>query len=126
MPWDIEDEGIRFSGPLVDLMGLIMTAYEEETAKGELAVSQGVYVTAAAVVLREILLEAPPEPGSAELVARVTDYLHEDEDGVISIDTFALLDDMADHIEPAALKVWLDDPSARAAIADVTANAIAE
>ena len=126
MPWDIEDEGIRFSGPLVDLMGLIMTAYEEETAKGELAVSQGVYVTAAAVVLREILLEAPPEPGSAELVARVTDYLHEDEDGVISIDTFALLDDMADHIEPAALRLWLDDPAARAAIADVTANAIAE
>ena len=126
MPWDIEDEGIRFSGPLVDLMGLIMTVYEEETAKGEFVVSQGVYVTAAAVVLREILLEAPAEPGSAELVARVTDYLHEDEDGVISIDTFALLDDMADHIEPAALQLWLDDPSARAAIADVTANAIAE
>ena len=126
MPWTIEDEGIRFSGPLVDLMGLIMTTYDEETAAGKVTVSQGIYVTAAAVVLREILLEAPAEPGSEDLITRVTEYLHEDEDGVVEIDTFALLDDMADHVEPAALQMWLGDPAARAAIADVTSNAITE
>ena len=124
MPWTPEADGIRFSGPLGDLMDLILTAYDEEAAAGRIAVPQGTYVTAAAVVLREILLEAPPEPGSEELVARVSDALHEDEDGMITIDTFATLDDMADHIELDALRHWLADPAARAAIADVTSNAL--
>ena len=124
MPWTPEADGIRFSGPLGDLMDLILTAYDEEAAAGRIAVPQGTYVTAAAVVLREILLEAPAEPGSEELVARASDALHEDEDGMITIDTFALLDDMADHIELDALERWLSDPAARAAIADVTSNAL--
>ncbi len=124
MPWTPEADGIRFSGPLVDLMGLIITAYDQEAAAGRIAVPQGTYVTAAAVVLREILLEAPAEPGSEELLVRVGDALHEDEDGVITIDTFAMLDDMADHIELDALERWLADPAARSAIADVTARAL--
>jgi len=126
MPWQAENDGIRFSGPLVDLMGLILTACEQETAAGNVAVTQGVYVTAAAVVLREILLEAPPEPGSEELITRVTDALHEDDDGVITIDTFAMLDDIADHVELPALESWLADPAARSAIAHVTASAMSE
>ena len=124
MPWTPEADGIRFSGPLGDLMELILTTYDEEAAAGRIAVPQGTYVTAAAVVLREILLEAPAEPGSEELIARVSDALHEDEDGMITIDTFAMLDDMADHIELDALEHWLSDPAARAAIADVTSNAL--
>ena len=34
MPWEAEEDGIRFSGHLTDLMALIMTAYEEQTASG--------------------------------------------------------------------------------------------
>jgi hypothetical protein len=126
MPWEVEAEGIRFSGPLVDLMSLIMTAYDEENAAGRVAVLQGTYVTAATIVLREILLAAPPEPGSEELVARVTDALREDDDGVVTVDTFAMLDDMADHIELDAFERWLADPAVRAAIAEVTESAIPE
>jgi len=126
MPWEAEAEGIRFSGPLVDLMGLIMTAYEEETAAGTVDVVPGVWVTASAIVLREILLEVPTDAISEPLIERVSSAMHEDEDGVVTIDTFAMLDDVADHVELEPLTHWLSDPAIRGAIADVTNSAMVE
>jgi hypothetical protein len=126
MPWEAEADGIRFSGPLVDLMSLIMTAYEEETAASKVDVVPGVWVTASAIVLREILLEVPADEISAPLIERVSDAMQEDEDGVVTIDAFAMLDDVADHVELVPLSRWLSDPAIRDAIADVTNSALSE
>ena len=124
MPWENEAEGIRFSGPLVDLMELILGAWTAETEAGRVDVSQGVWVTASAIVIREVLLEIEPDETSEPLVERVSAAMHQDEDGVVTIDTFAMLDDVADHVDMAVLALWLADPSLRAAIADVTNSAI--
>jgi hypothetical protein len=127
MPWEAEGDGIRFSGHLTDLMALIMTAYDQDTESGAVTASPGVYVTATAVVMREILLEAlAGQPDATEFLGRVSDSLIEAEDGTITMQTFQLLDDVAEHIEAIAYEQWLSDPAARAAIAEVAGNAFGE
>jgi hypothetical protein len=86
-----------------------------------------VYVTATAVVLREILLEAlADQPDAEEFLQRASDSLTEDDDGTVTMQTFQLLDDIAEHIESIAYEQWLADPAARAAIAEVAGSAFAE
>jgi len=127
MPWQTEGDGIRFSGFLTELMTAIMQAYDEDKTSGSVTASPGVYVTAAAIVLREIVLETLAEqPGTAEFLKRVSDSLAEEIDGTVTVRTFELLDDIAEHIERPAYEQWLSDPAARAAIADVATNAYAE
>ena len=127
MPWEADGDGIRFSGHLTDLMTLIMTAYDQDTEAGLVTASPGVYVTATAIVMREILLEALAEqPDAAEFLQRASDSLTESESGTITMQTFQLLDDIAEHIEAIAYEQWLSDPAARAAIAEVAGNAFAE
>ncbi|HEY5540998.1 MAG TPA: hypothetical protein VIL41_06050 [Coriobacteriia bacterium] len=127
MPWEADGDGIRFSGYLTELMTLIMTAYDQDTESGAVTASPGVYVTATAVVLREILIETlADQPDAAVFLKRVTDSLAEDEDGVVTIETFQLLDDVAEHIEAVAWEQWLADPAARAAIAEVAGNAFGD
>ena len=124
MPWETEGDGIRFSGLLTDLMTAVMTAYDEDKAAGTVSVDPGAYVTATAVVLREIVIEALAEQtDAAEFVDKISDSLEEDEDGTIAIQTFSILDDIAEHIEPVAWHQWIADPGARAAIAEVSSNA---
>ena len=127
MPWETDGDGIRFSGHLTDLMTLIMTCYDQDTEAGTVTATPGVYVTAAAIVMREILIEAlADQPDAEEFLARASDSLHEAEDGTITMQTFQLLDDIAEHIEAIAYEQWLSDPAARAAIAEVASNAFAE
>jgi hypothetical protein len=127
MPWEADGDGIRFSGHLTDLMTVIMTAYDQDTAAGTITATPGVYVTATAIVLREVMLESLAEqPDAVEFLQRVSDSLEEDEDGTVTIETFQLLDDVAEHIEAIAWERWLADPSARAAIAEVAGNTFAE
>jgi hypothetical protein len=125
MPWEADGDGIRLSGHLTDLMNLIMATYDTDIASGAVVASSGVYVTAAAIVIREILLETLADvPDAEEFLERVGAALEEDEDGTVTIQTFALLDDVAEHIEAVAWEQWLADPAARAAIAEVTGNAL--
>jgi len=129
MPWESEGDNVSFSGQLADLMVTLMTAYDQDIESGTVAVSAGVYVTSSAIVLREILLEnlaADRDPDAEEFLARVSDSLQEADDGTITISTFALLDDVAEHIEPAAIERWMADPAARAAIAELGTNAFSE
>jgi voltage-gated potassium channel Kch len=124
MPWESVDGGIRFSGHLTDLMTTLMSGYDADTEAGKITAEPGVYITAAAIVIREILLEQlASSPEAAEFLDRVGDSLTEDPDGTVSIQTFALLDDVAEHIERVAWEQWLADPAARAAIAEVASNA---
>ena len=127
MPWEnVEGDTISFSGPLADLMGLIMTAFDEDFAGGESAVTAGEYVTAAAVVLREVLIENLEEHGDAsDFFQRISDALAEDEDGNIQIATFALLDDIAEQIDPTALDTWLGSAPVRSAIMELATTAFA-
>jgi hypothetical protein len=127
MPWETDGDGVRFSGHLTDLMTVIMTAYDEDTASGAVTAAAGVYVTATAVVLREILLETlADQPDAAEFVEKVANSLEEDDNGTVTIQTFSILDDIAEHIEAVAWERWLADPGARAAIAEVSGNAFQE
>jgi hypothetical protein len=127
MPWEADGDGVRFSGHLTDLMTLIMTAYDQDAESGAITASPGVYVTATAVVLREILLEAlADQPDAEEFLQRASDSLTEDDDGTVTMQTFQLLDDIAEHIESIAYEQWLADPAARAAIAEVAGSAFAE
>ena len=127
MPWEADGDGIRFSGHLTDLMTVIMAAYEEDTAEGTITASPGVYVTATAIVVREILLETLAEkPDAKEFLDHVGSVLEEDDDGTVSVQTFALLDDVAEHIEAVAYEQWLADPAVRAAIAEVAGNAFSD
>ena len=34
MPWQSDGDNVSFSGPLADLMGMIMTAYDHDCADG--------------------------------------------------------------------------------------------
>lgn len=119
MPWEtIEGDNISFSGPMADLMNMIMVAYEEDCPTGDIAA--GVYVTAAAAVLREVLLEnLDNDPEAAEFLEVVSATLREDDEGVIRIDTFELLDETAEHISPEALQMWIDSSPVRGAILEL-------
>jgi hypothetical protein len=123
MPWESKGDSVSFSGPLADLMGAIMTAYEQDFPGAETPTA-GEYVTATAVVLREILLENMEERGdSGEFFDRVSDSLSEDEDGNVQIATFSLLDDIAEQITTEALDQWLSAPQVRAAIMELASTA---
>jgi hypothetical protein len=104
-----------------------MAAYEEDTASGAVTASAGVYATASAIVVREIVLEGLAEqPEAVEFLARVGDALIENEDGTVEVKTLAILDDVAEHIEAVAWEEWLADPGARSAIAEVAASTFSE
>ena len=127
MPWEVAGDGIRFSGHLTDLMTLIMAAYDEESKSGAVTATPGVYASATAVVIREILLEAlADDPEAEEFLQRAGDSLTEGDDGTVTMDTFQLLDDVAEHIDAVAYKHWLSDPAVRAAIAEVAGNTSGE
>jgi hypothetical protein len=124
MPWESEGDNVSFSGPLADLMGIIMTAYEQDCADGAGRPTPGEYVTASAVVLREVVLENfENDPEAEEFVAHVSDAMSEDEDGHIHIATFALLDEIAEHIDGPALDFWLGSGAVRSAIMELAATA---
>ena len=126
MPWQSEDDNVSFSGPLADLMGAIMTAYEQDCAEGTDQPTPGEYVTATAVVLREVIIENfTDDPEAAEFVQDVSDALTEDEDGTVHIATFELLDNIAEHIDPAALDHWLGSMPVRSAIVELATTAFA-
>ena len=130
MPWENHDGGIRFSGRLADLMAIIMTAYDQDSLSGACQVAPGTYVTAAASVLREVVIESleaepgPPEPEAAAYLQRVSDSVHEDEDGNVHIAIFAVLDDIAEHTSSAALDAWLASPAVREAILAVATTGV--
>ncbi len=125
MPWQSDGDNVSFSGPLADLMGLIMASYEHDCSDADSPTS-GEYVTASAVVLREVLLENfEDDPEAAEFVQIISDALAEDEDGAVHIATFQLLDDIAEHIEPSALEFWLGSVSVREAILELATTAFA-
>ena len=127
MPWEADGDGIRFSGHLTDLMSLIIDAYETDSAAGVITAPPGVYVTATAIVLREILLDTlVDQPEAAEFLARVGDALEENESGAVRIQSLAVLDDIAEHIEDVAWQQWVAEPSVRAAIAEVAGNTFSE
>lgn len=127
MPWEAEGDLIRFSGNLTDLMNRVMAAYEEDAASGAITASTGVYVTATAIVLREILLEAlADQPDASEFLCRMGSALEESDDGTVAVQTLAILDNIAEHIEPIAWEQWLGDSGARAAIAEVSGNTFSE
>lgn len=130
MPWTAENGGVRFSGPLADLMAVIMTAYDIDTAVGACDVAPGTYVTAAATVLRELVieaLEADPEasgPEGAAYLQRVSDAVSEDADGTVHIAIFAVLDDIAENTAIPALEAWLAAPPVRDAILKVATTGL--
>jgi len=126
MPWNQDGDNVSFSGPLVELMGLIMSAFEADCVDGTGRPTAGEYVTASAVVLREVLLENLEEQNdNSEFAQRISDALSEDEDGNVHIATFQLLDDIADHIEPLALETWMGAGSVRSAIMELATTAFA-
>ena len=130
MPWESEDGAVRFSGRLADLMAVVMTAYDQDTASGAIEVVPGTYVTAAASVLREVVIESlEAEPGASDpeavaYLARVSDTVHEDADGTVRIEIFAVLDDIAEHTTSAALEAWLASPAVREAIRAVATSGL--
>ena len=126
MPWESDGDNVSFSGPLADLMGLIMTAYDHDCADGTDQPTAGEYVTASAVVLREVILEQfEDDPEAEEFLQRITEALQEDEDGAVHIATFEILDDVAEHIDPPALEFWLGSMSIRSAIVELAMTAFA-
>jgi hypothetical protein len=126
MPWQSEGDNVSFSGPLADLMGLIMSAYEQDCADGTGVPTAGEYVTASAVVLREVLIENFDDDDEAkEFVKKISDALTEDDDGAVHIATFQLLDDIAEHIDAPALEFWLGAGSVRSAILELATTAFA-
>jgi len=101
-----------------------MTAYDQDCAEGAGRPSAGEYVTATAVVLREVILENfETDPEAAEFVEHISDALTEDEDGTVHIATFEMLDEIAEHIEPPALEHWLGSASVRGAILELATTA---
>lgn len=124
MPWSSEGDNVSFSGPLADLMGIVMTAYDQDVAADVCSVAAGVYVTATAVVLREILIESLAQDADAtEFVSLISDAMEEDEDGNVQIATFVILDNAAEHISPEALEGWLGSSEVRNAIVDLATTA---
>jgi hypothetical protein len=126
MPWQSDGDDVSFEGPLADLMGMIMTAYDHDCESGTNNPTSGEYVTATAVVLREVVIENfEDDPDAAEFVQLISDALHEDEDGAVHIATFELLDDIAEHIDAPALDYWLDSMPVRRAIMELAMTAFA-
>ena len=124
MPWTSEGDNVSFSGPLADLMGIIMTAYDQDVAAGTCTVTAGVYVTAAAVVLREVVIESlEGHTDAAEFLEFMEGTLHEEDDGTVQISTLPMLDSIAEHIDTAALEGWLGAPAIRDAIAELSVSA---
>lgn len=125
MAWEMNGDDVRFTGPIADLMTVIMNHYEEDAATPEFdGVEPGVYVTAVAVVLREVLLESLEEnEEAAEFVARITGAVAEDEGGNINVATLDLLDDIAEHIDLDAVTRWFTDPTVRSAMIDLVNEA---
>lgn len=124
MPWSSEGDNISFSGHLADLMAIIMTAYDQDVAAGSCEVPAGVYVTAAAVVLREVVIESlESDPEASEFLQFIEGSLHEEDDGTVQIATLPMLDRMAEHIESVALENWMGSPPVRQAIAELSTTA---
>ena len=127
MPWETEGDDIRVSGHLAETMNTIMIAWGDDTASGATDIAAGVYVTAMAVVLRELLLEnLVGNADAGEFVEHISDALSEDEDGRLAISTFALLDEISEHISPDALKAWIESDNVRSAVIDLATTAFAE
>ncbi len=126
MAWQSDGDNVSFSGPLADLMSIIMTAFDQDCVDSGGRPTAGEYVTAAAVVLREVMLENfEHDPEAEEFVQRISEALQEDEDGTVQIATFALLDDIAEHIDAPALEHWMGSASVRAAILELASAAFA-
>ncbi len=124
MPWSSEGDNVSFSGPLADLMGIIMTAYDQDVAAGTCTVSAGVYVTAAAVVLREVVIESlEGHTEATEFLEFIEGALHEEDNGTVQISTLPMLDRIAEHIDHIALEGWLGTPAIRDAIAELSVSA---
>ena len=124
MPWSSEGDNVSFSGPLADLMGIIMTAYDQDVAAGTCTVSAGIYVTATAVVLREVVIESlEGHAEAADFLAFMEGTLHEEDDGTVQISTLPMLDSIAEHIDTVALEGWLGSPAIREAIAGLSVSA---
>jgi hypothetical protein len=124
MPWETQGDGVSFSGQLADLMAVIMTAYDQDAESKKCDVSAGVYVTASAIVLREILLETlEADDDTSEFLEFISDAMKQDDEGNVEIATFALLDQIAEHISPEALEGWIASPAAREAIIDLAMSA---
>jgi hypothetical protein len=124
MPWSSEGDNVSFSGPLADLMGIIMTAYDQDVASGVCDVSAGLYVTAAAVVLREVVLESlEGHAEAAEFIEFIEGTLNEEDDGTVQISTLPMLDRIAEHIDTAALEGWMGSSAVRDAIAELSTTA---
>jgi len=130
MPWESENGAVRFSGPLADLMAIVMTAYDQDTASGACQVAPGTYVTASASLLREVVIESleaepgTPEPEAVAYLNRVSDAVHEDADGTVHIAIFAVLDDIAEHTSSSALEAWMASPAVRQAILAVATTGL--
>jgi hypothetical protein len=124
MPWTADGDSVSFTGPLADLMTLIMGAYEEGPGTAEDAPSAGAFITATAVALRGSLMDGLAEDTeAAEFVQRIDACLTENEDGSVTVSTFELLDDIADHIDLEPLQGWLTAPDIRGAIAQMAVEA---
>ncbi|MBI5231574.1 MAG: hypothetical protein HY876_05345 [Coriobacteriales bacterium] len=121
MPWEVEDETITFTGPLGDLMPLIIDPYESDPAVFG-TVSPATYATAAAVVLRSLFMEQLADNReAADFVARLRGYVHEDESG-LAVETFQILDDIAEHIEPDGLAELLEGEEINRVIAELATS----
>lgn len=126
MPWQSEGDNVSFSGPLADMMGAIMAAYEYDCPDQTDNPTPGEYVTATAVVLREVAIEAfESDPEAKEFIEKVSAALSEDEDGAVHVATFQLLDDIAEHVDETAIDYWLKLISVRSAIMELATTAFA-
>lgn len=118
MPWSVEGDNIMFNGPVADLMQKIMDPYEADVALCEL-VDPGMYATATAVVLRSMFMDGLADDAeAAEFVARLDGYIYETDEGV-TVETFKLLDDVAENIDPEGLDTLLASDEVRDAIAEL-------
>jgi hypothetical protein len=111
-------------------MAIVMTAYDQDTASGACNVAPGAYVTASASVLREVVIESleaetgTPDPEALAYLERVSDAVHEDAEGRVHIEIFAVLDDIAEHTSLAALEAWIASPAVRDAILAVATTGL--
>lgn len=118
MPWEVDGENIMFSGAISGLMALVMEPYELNDEVFS-QVSPGTYATAAAVVLRELYIDAlAEESGAQQFVAELASFVRED-DGGVTVETFQILDAIAENIEPDALQELLETDEVHTTIAEL-------